>query len=302
MRHAAVAALLAFLIPPAQSPVFRSGADEVRVDVLVSEHGRPVKGLTSRDFELRDSGVTQKIETIDVADVPFSVTLALDKSASMEGTALRQLKDGARAALDELKAGDRAAILSFNEAIGAETPWTADYTALVSGIEGLAAGGTTSLHDAAATAVLARDPEPGRRNLLILFTDGDDTSSWLPDSAAYDLAARTDVVVYGITTGTTALARETALRWRSGIRLERQQSIVSSVDFLSTLAARTGGKHLRSTGTDLRRAFAQIVSEFRTRYVLYYRPEGVSATGWHPIDVRLKGVRGQVTARRGYER
>jgi P pilus assembly chaperone PapD len=50
------------------------------------------------------------------------------------------------------------------------------------------------------------------------------------------------------------------------------------------------------------KAFAHIVAEFRTRYVLFYRPEGVSTTGWHPIDVRLKESRGRVTARRGYER
>ena len=52
----------------------------------------------------------------------------------------------------------------------------------------------------------------------------------------------------------------------------------------------------------LRREFARIVTEFRTRYLLTYTPRGVDAGGWHPIDVKLKNKKGKVTARRGYSR
>ncbi|HEX6465120.1 MAG TPA: VWA domain-containing protein [Vicinamibacterales bacterium] len=302
MRHIAVAVALLVSVLQDQRAVFRSAAEAVRVDALATDGWRPVTGLTAHDFELWDSGVAQKIESVDISELPFSVMLALDTSTSMKGAALRQLQDGARAALDVLRPDDRASILTFNSAAGRPTPWTADRGSLGAAIEQLSTAGTTSLFDAAFAAMVQRDPEPGRRNLLILFTDGDDTSSWLPDGAAYDLAARTDIVVYGITTDATTSAQSGALRWRSGVRLALRQPIVSSTDFLSGLAERTGGKHLRSTATDLRRTFTQIVSEFRTRYVLWYRPEGVPATGWHPIDVRLKSGRGQLTARRGYER
>ena len=220
----------------------------------------------------------------------------------MDGASLRQLQDGATAAVDALRPGDRASIVTFNAAIARATPWTGDRTALGAAIEHLRAAGTTSLFDAATAAMLQRDPEPGRRHLLIVFTDGNDTSSWLPDSVAYDLAARTDVVIYGITTA-APISRDTALQWRSGIRLAPQQPIVSSTDFLAKLATQTGGEHLRSVSADLRRTFAQVVAEFRTRYVLWYSPsEGLPATGWHPIAVRLKGASGHATARRGYER
>jgi VWFA-related protein len=291
--------LVAFL--QGSRAVFRSTAEEVRVDVLVTEGRQRVTGVEARNFELLDSGVPQKIENVEISELPFSVLLALDTSSSMDGTPLRRLQEGARAAVDALKPGDRVSIMTFNEAIERATPWSADRRSLAATIDGLRAGGTTSLFDAAVAAILQRDPEPGRSNLVILFTDGTDTSSWLPDSAAYDLAARTDIVVYGITTG-GALPPDRALRWRSGVRLSREDSLVSSADFLSDLASRTGGKHLRSAATDLRSTFAQIVSEFRTRYVLWYKPEGVPATGWHPLEVHLKGARGQVTARRGYER
>jgi VWFA-related protein len=302
MRSAVVAvALIAAFLQNGRS-VFRSGAEEVRVDALVTDGRRPVAGLAASNFELRDSGVVQKVENVEISELPFSMLLALDTSSSMEGTALRRLQEGAHAAVDALRPGDRASILTFNGAVGRVTPWTTDHATLTAAIDRLSAEGTTSLFDAAATAIVQRDPEPGRRNLLIVFTDGTDTSSWLPDAAAYELAARTDIVIYGITTDTAASTRDTALQWRSGIRFAGQQMIVSSDDFLAKLADRTGGERLRSTAADLRGAFTQIVAEFRTRYILFYRPEGVPAAGWHPIEVRVKASRGRVTARRGYER
>jgi VWFA-related protein len=302
MKPSAIAAALLLFLLPNQGALFRSAVEEVRVDVLVTDGRRSVTGLRPSNFELRDCGVVQTIENVDVSEQPFSVLLALDTSSSMEGASLRQLRDGANAAVDALRPGDRASIVTFNETIARATPWTGDRALLGATIDHLRAAGTTSLYDAATTAMLQRDPEPGRRNLLIVFTDGEDTSSWLPDSAAYDLAARTDVVVYGITTDVGPPSRDTALQWRSGIRLAPQGHIVSMTDFLAKLAGLTGGQHLRSMSADLRRTFAQVVAEFRTRYVLWYRPEHVPATGWHPIVVRLKGAGGRVTARRGYER
>jgi len=227
MKPSAIAAALLLFLLPNQGALFRSAVEEVRVDVLVTDGRRSVTGLRPSNFELRDCGVVQTIENVDVSEQPFSVLLALDTSSSMEGASLRQLQDGATAAVDALRPGDRASIVTFNEAIARATPWTGDRASLGATIDQLRAAGTTSLYDAATAAMLQRDPEPGRRNLLIVFTDGEDTSSWLPDSVGYDLATRTDIVVYGITTSVASPSGDTALQWRSGIRLAPQQRKVS---------------------------------------------------------------------------
>src|SRR5262245_35034105 len=128
--------------------VFRSAVDAVRVDVLVSDGRLPVGGLTSADFELRDNGVKQAIDDLQIGEVPFSMMLALDASGSMEGSPLGHLRDGARAALDALRPDDRAALIAFNHVIMPPTPWTADRRDLTSAIAALKAHGSTSLFDA----------------------------------------------------------------------------------------------------------------------------------------------------------
>jgi hypothetical protein len=49
-------------------------------------------------------------------------------------------------------------------------------------------------------------------------------------------------------------------------------------------------------------AFDGILREFRTRYAVAYSPRDVDTPGWHRIDLRVKGRRAEVKARRGYQR
>jgi VWFA-related protein len=89
---------------------------------------------------------------------------------------------------------------------------------------------------------------------------------------------------------------------RSRVKSERSGPSISS-PFLQELADATGGDIYRTrNAADLRDAFARILSEFRTRYLLTYSPQGVDKGGWHPIEVKLKNKKVKVTARRGYQR
>src|SRR4029450_5677276 len=138
--------------------------EAVRVDVLVLDRGRPVSGLTPADFELRDSGIEQQIDNVQVLDVPFSMMLALDSSSSLQSDQ-RRLQDAARAAVDALQDDDRASVLAFSELIGAPTPWSSSRQPGLDAIDALRPGGSTRLADAAFTAVLQRDPAPRPRDV-----------------------------------------------------------------------------------------------------------------------------------------
>lgn len=114
---------------------------------------------------------------------------------------------------------------------------------------------------------------------------------------------RTDAVVYSVEMIGARDPRR-RLHYRSGIELSKNDRLAwIESSFLQELAAATGGDTYRTNnGADLRNAFTKILTEFRTRYLLRYTPQGVDKGGWHPIEVSLKSKKGKVTARRGYLR
>lgn len=301
MRIAAAA--LCTLLLPAQT--FRSGVEGVNVDVLVFEGNRPVSGLGVADFELRDSGVVQKIDSVAFEDVPLNVMLALDVSDSVAGVPLEHLKEAALAAVQLLRPVDQAALLTFADHVKLRADWTADRSRLAGAVIGATAGGATALYDAAYSALTLRAPQPGR-TLALVFSDGEDTASWLAGASALEIARRNDAVVY-------ALELRAEHRWSPGYRIDFHSGVQSGVAnvpksllmerFLSALASETGGQRLNVARSEqLRDRFVQIIAEFRTRYLVTYSPSGVERGGWHPLEVTLKGRKGRVIARRGYLR
>jgi Ca-activated chloride channel family protein len=295
-----VAAVLFGLIQEAPRP-FRAGVEVVRVNVLVTDGNRPVAGLTAADFVLRDRNVLQQVESVEIADVPISMALVLDTSESVKGATLAQLKSAANAAIDGLGATDHAQLLTFNSAVHRRAEWTSSTPRIREALQLTQAGGGTSLYDAAFAALIDDDGASGNRQLILLFSDGNDTSSWLPPSAVLERAKRSDAVVYTVVAG--ARSRSSNLFRRSGVELLEPRVPPSKVTpFLTDLSNTTGGASLVESVDGLQRIFARVVGEFRTRYLLTYTPRGIEASGWHPIDVKLKHKKGNVSARRGYLR
>jgi VWFA-related protein len=284
---------------------FRVAVEAVRVDVLVTDANHPVGGLTAADFELFDSGVLQHIDSLGVEDVPLSVMFVLDTSFSMSGSPLQHLKEAASAVIDLLAPRDRAAVLTFSESVILRAAWTDDHRVLKRALATAGAFGATSLHDAAYAAITARDTVPARP-LVLIFSDGNDTSSWLPGQSVLDAAGRSEAVIYGVGLVTTTLVRPGfRMDFSSGLQPARPSIVGTALfnAFLPTLAAESGGKYLDADQSEkLRDTFVRIVQEFRSRYLLSYTAQGVNASGWHPIEVKLKNKRGKITARRGYLR
>ena len=115
------------------------------------------------------------------------------------------------------------------------------------------------------------------RSLLIVFSDGVDTSSWLSPNGVLDIAKRSDVVAYGVST-------------RSPLKPA----------FLRDLTSFTGGQLFEVEKTaNLEAIFLRVLEEFRQRYLLSYTPRGVAPDGWHRLAVRVKR-NATVKARPGY--
>ena len=302
MKSAAfvVAALAAFL----QAPLFRTSVDAVRVDALVVDGRRPVGGLTAGDFELMDSGVPQTLDSIALTDVPIRMMVTLDTSQSVSGSTLDQLKRGVEAAIAALQPADRVALITFSSNVRLLASWDADTDVVRRAVTDLRGAGGTSLWDATFAALTFRDETPTVRRLVLIFSDGADTASWLPRNAVLDKARRTDGVVYAVRIKDMSSPAARTLQGRSGVELSKNdRSVWIDTPFLDELTDITGGSaYTAADAGELRGAFAKILTEFRTRYLLTYTPRGVDRAGWHPIEVKLKTKKGKVSARRGYLR
>ncbi len=261
---------------PAQSPTFSSRVEAVRLDVLVTNGGQPVRGLAAGDFEVRDNGVPQTIDHVAFEQVPLQVVLTLDISASVTGSRLDDLLDAGDAALAGLRKSDEAALVTFTHALSQKAPLTTRVDAVRTALREVKPNDDTALVDGVYAALNLAYASTGR-GLVLVFSDGSDTASWLTEDAALDAARQSDAVVYAIAAGA------------------RRRS------FLRDLVSVSGGRLFEVESTrDLRGIFLSVLEEFRQRYLLSYTPRGVQKPGWHALDVRVKGRRAAVKARPGY--
>jgi Ca-activated chloride channel homolog len=270
-------AILAVAVETApQQPVFRARTSAVRVDVLVTERGHPLKGLRAADFDVRDNGVRQNVDFLLLENVPVSLAVVLDVSGSVAGERLEHFRKAVDRTLDSLNGDDRVALVTFSHEMTMLFPAAVDRERLRSRLHGVRGSGGTSLLDAAYAGLVMSDRDE-ERGLVLIFSDGRDTSSWLSPARVLETAKRSQAVSYAVSPA------------------------ASRNRFLSDLVTLTGGSLLEvDSTTDLGNTFAGILEEFRHRYLLSYRPEGVAADGWHRIDVTVRRPGVTVKARTGY--
>ena len=171
----------------------------VNLPLLVSDRsGRYIPQLSGRDFSLYEDGVQQTIASFGSEEVPFSVVLMLDVSPSVQGN-VEDIQDAAIAFVRQLRSQDRVMVVSFDRRIHYLSDFTNDRRELEGAIRQANTGSGTSVYDAVFEVVQRRLRNIEGRKALILFSDGEDTTS---SRAEYDDAinavTESDVLVYGL--------------------------------------------------------------------------------------------------------
>jgi len=278
--------------PPAAT--FRSGADIVSVEAAVRREKRPITGLKITDFELLDNGVSQEITDVSYERLPIDLTVVLDVSASVTGPVLDQLRQSVRQLKADLGAKDRLKLVAFNMQVRRLADFEAPGSATDSAFQTLSGHGSSAIFDSVAVA-LAAPASDGRRHLIVLFSDGQDSSS------ISDVETLLEVVKRSTPTVAIILGSPNPERPASILRTSSSVSS-SSVGALSDrIAAETGGIVAPlKPGENLTSKFRRMLEEFRSSYVLYFTPRGVERSGTHTLEVRVKRPGVDVRARRGY--
>lgn len=293
---AAVAAALAAVRPGAQEPVFRASVESVTVDVSVTRNGLPVTGLEARHFVVRDNGVPQTIERVMFDEVPLHLLLVFDTSSSLGSSGVRALADAAGALVDALKPTDQVGLITFSEAVDVRVPLTQEHDRVRTALRGGTAGGPTAWRDALFVATQLFEPRLDTRRVVLLLTDGRDTSSWMPAQDIRDVVRRAGVVLHAVDPPLPPPSTDPreAFSRVSPANASTPRALRDAVD------AGGGRLWMASSGNGLRERFLAVLDELRSRYLLSYTPAGARTPGWHDVSVSISDARGDVRARPGY--
>ena len=256
----------------ASQPTFRSSVAIVRIDASVMDGNRPVAGLTKDNFTITDNGIPQMIDTVSLDTVPLGLMLLLDTSESLEGDPMSALANAARSLVQSLRPDDAAALMLFADQVRLTVPATRERPPMLTAIANLTAAGATSINDAVVLSLL-HEPTvaPDMRPVMMVFTDGRDTASWLMSDQAQQAARRSRTLIHVV-----------ELRTVAG----------GGTNFARELAKAGGGRVWSATSANaLRQLFGDVLNELRARYLITYYPTGVAREGWLEVKVRTKAAR-----------
>jgi len=311
---------------------FRTGVELVNVTVTVTDaQGRFVSGLRQEDFEIYENGERQQIAQFDAERVPVSLGIALDTSGSMTGDKII----AAQAALDRflfdlLGPDDEVFLYRFDSRPDLVQGWTTDRSEVSRALGRVRPVGGTAMYDTLADAVPLAQRGTRRKKAIVVISDGNDTSSRTDEAEVRQLIRETEVLVYAIgidasgeaiasQRGATAQGKAAVPSPFPGRRAytpppptpapaaaSRRTSGGGSdaridADSLRAITDDSGGRtEIIVSAQDLDPATAGIADELSRQYFIGYVSTLPKDGRWHTIDVRVRGGRYTVRARRGY--
>lgn len=284
------------------------------VDVLftvLNRRNKLVPDLQKEDFKVFDEKSPQEIRYFSKqTDLPLRIGMLVDTSNSIRDRIKFEQDASINFLFSVLRRGrDEAFVMTFDDEPQVVQAFTSDAGLLRDQILQTRAGGGTAVYDAIYSACqneLSHPPRPPGdqpdivRRVMILISDGDDNLSTHTRSEAIEMAQRTSVVIYTISTSTQWIQ----LSQTDPNKLADRKSHLTEGDkILQDLADETGGRAFFPYHVDdLDQSFQDIGDELRNEYSIAYMPTNYVLDGrYHRIRIEVPDHKGyQVRARRGY--
>lgn len=280
------------LLAAQQPAVFRVDVKLVRLLVTVKDvQGAAVGSLTRDDFTIEDSGVEQEIAVFERhTEQPLSIALLMDTSGSARKDlkfAIASTNRFLRSLTNEGNEKDALSLYSFNHDVTLQAGFTRSPARIDRALTGLAADAGTSLYDAISFASDALEPRDGR-HILVVVSDGGDTTSARSYHDALRAAHRADAVLYALVI--------VPIPSDSGRNIGGEHALIS-------MAQSTGGRVFYPTvGAALDKAFDDILRDLRTQYLIGYYPKNLppSKGGFRAVAARVRNAELRASTRSGY--
>jgi Ca-activated chloride channel family protein len=247
---------------------------------VVDEHGAPVPGLTVDDFELAEDDKPQKIAVFDKdATTPLEIVLAIDASESTLGDEHLEVQAAKSFVRSILREQDGIDVMEFADDVSELVPFTNNAKRIDEGLGRIEHGDATAMYDAVYLASQRLEQTPqnlGQRRVIVLITDGENTTHHGAYDTALEQAERAGAMVYSLIIVPVAAD--------AGRDTGGEHALIQ-------MARDTGGRYYYvEDKRDLAPAFAHVSDDLRTQYTLgYYAPQkGGDASGLRHIELQMK--------------
>lgn len=262
---------------------------------VVDRDGRAVNGLSKEDFEVYEDGVGQQITFFKQEDIPVSVGLAIDNSASMHNKRERV----AAAAVAFVRSGnpqDETFIVSFDDQVYLDQDFTNSIDALTKAFASIETRGETAIYDAIALSVDHLRQGDRDKKALLLVTDGEDNASKYGFDRALEALRKSNVILYAI-----GLLEDND----EHVGIFRKPPVNKAKETLIRFARATGGQaYFPKSLDEIDSLCRSIAHDLRNQYMIGYSPSNTATDGaWRNITVRLNragATKFTVRAKPGY--
>ncbi len=256
---------------------------------VTDRRGKLVTDLTQHELKLYEDSRVQSITNFSrESDLPLTIALIIDTSTSIRD----RFKFEQEAAIDFLyrtlrPRKDKALLITFDSAIELVQDYSDNPETLAKAIRQVRPGGGTKMLDALYLACQEKLKSENGRKLIILISDGDDNLSLETVNSTLEMAQRSDVAIFTISTNSSGFF---------GITAPKADKL------LKRLAEETGGRaFFPFKAEDLSQSFQDIAIELRSQYSLAYRSSNVSRDGsFRSIKIEPERKNLKVKSRKGY--
>ncbi len=265
-----------------RQPTFGAGIEVINLTVSVTDPDhRYVTDLREVDFSVFEDGIKQSLSIFTHENLPISLTLMIDTSASMDEK-LAVAQAAAVQFTKTLRPQDAASVVQFNDRSTTLQTFTSDLALLESAIRSTRVSGPTALHNALYISLKELQKQKSasselRRRAVVLLSDGEDTASLVSDEQVQELARQSEVAIYAISLRPNRPADRERLAFSQAVHL------------LTALARDSGGQvFFPNSLSELDSVYGRIAEELRTQYSLGYVSDNARRDGkWRRIVVRV---------------
>jgi Ca-activated chloride channel family protein len=246
---------------------------------VLDKDGRPVPDLPKQAFEVYEEGVKQQVEVFEAeTQQPLDLALLIDSSLSTLKELAFECEAAARFIRQIVRPGDRLAVFEVSDVVSQLSEFSSNVVRLEESVRRIEGGGGAPLYDAIVLGSQALERRPlGRRRVLVLVTDGGETTSRakFDDARRAALAAGTMLYTILINPVKTEGGRNTA-----------------GEHALVTITEVTGGSmYFPADVAALNDIFDLMDRELRTQYRLGYyptpRPPQTAAAAFRRVEVKV---------------